>query len=649
MTRFSVVLLALASAGVASAQSRPDSVPPLLPTVSVTATRTDFVATAQPISTTTFDREALRVAGVTQVADIVRLMPGTSVLAGGSFGAQTALFMRGGESDYTQVLVDGVPINAPGGFFDFGQLTLDNVDRVEIVRGPASLLYGSDAVSGVIQIFTRRGETATRGTATIGGGNYGARRYDGNVSGTSAGVRWSLGAARHSSDGILAFNNAFKNDVVSAAASWDGARWSAGSSVRYTDHRYNFPTDGGGALRDANAYSTGTRVVASADVAFRVRPTLTLSARATQNVAEPRQRDRADGPADTVGFFGLISDATVTRQLVELRMAATILPRQVLTLAAERSRDTEQSTTVSLSEFGDFPSALDVERTNAALVAQLLGNLGVRTTYVVGVRHDDNSAFGTFTTMRAAGAIRVTEATSIRGSVGTAFKAPTFFENFATGFTVGNAALAPERTQSVELGLVQSLAGGRGSVGITAYTQRFRDVIQYTATVPEGAPNYANLAEARADGIELEARWRVLTTVQVHGSYTYQDTEVTDAGADEGPSATFVNGDRLLRRPTNLAVLGARWTHGGASVDVSATYTGERDDRDFASFPATPIIQPSFTRVDLAVVHPLPAVMFGLPLAAVGRAENLLNTYYEPTLGFRAPGRSLFVGVRIGN
>ena len=496
----------LLTATVGGAQTRRDSVAPLLPAVSVTATRTDLVATAQPISTTTFDRAALRSAGVTQVADLVRLMPGTSVLAGGSFGAQTALFMRGGESDYAQILVDGVPINAPGGFFDFGQLTLDTVDRVEIVR-----------------------------------------------------------------------------------------------------------------------------------------------ARATHNVAEPRIRDLADGPADTVGFFGFRSDAEVTRRLMELRAEAIVAPGHLLTVAAERATDREVNSSVSFSSFGDFPGALDAERTNDAVVAQLVGNVGLRSTYIVGVRRDENSAFGSFTTARAAGAVRVTPRTSLRGSIGTAFKAPTFFENFATGFTLGNPALAPERTQSVELGLVQDLADGRGSIGVTAFTQRFRDVIQYTATVPSGAPNFANLATARADGVELEGRWRVVGAVQVHGSYTYLDTEVTDAGANEGPSATFVNGDRLLRRPANLAVLGTRWARGRASVDLSATYTGERDDRDFTAFPATPVSQPAFTRVDLALAWPLLSAAGSIPLTGVARAENLLNAYYEPTLGFRAPGRSIFVGVRIGD
>src|SRR5690606_26463401 len=127
-------------------------------------------------------------------------------------------------------------------------------------------------------------------SATLGAGNFGARRYEGNASGALQSVRWSLGAARHATDGILAFNNGFTNDAVSATAAWDGSRWSIGSSLRYTDHLYRYPTDGGGVLADRNAYSTAQRLVASADVAFRVRPAFTLRARATHNEAEPKQR-----------------------------------------------------------------------------------------------------------------------------------------------------------------------------------------------------------------------------------------------------------------------------------------------------------------------------------------------------------------------
>ncbi len=634
------------SAGV-GAQARPDSVPPLLPVIAVTATRSDMTTTAQPITTTTFTAADLRASGVTQLADVLRLVPGAAILPGGSFGAQTGLFLRGGESDYALVLVDGVPLNTPGGSFDFGQLTIDNVERVEVTRGPSSILYGSDAVSGVVQIFTTRGAGAPQASATVGAGNFGTRRAQGTVAGGGESLRWSLGGARHQSDGILPFNNAFTNDVLSAAASWSRPQWSVGTTLRYTDHAYQYPTDGGGVLVDSNTVTTTQRLVAGLDARYQVRPSFALSARASRNRATPRVRDLADGPADTLGFFGYISDATVTRDLVEARADATLGSHE-LSVIVERGDDREVSSSVSLSEFGDFPGDFTAERRTVAVATQLLGNVGARTTYVIGGRQDDNSAFGIFRTGRAAVAHTLTRATSLRASVGNAFKAPTFFENFATGFTLGNTALRPERTTSVELGVSHVAHDGRATIGLTWFAQRFRDIIQYTATVPTGAPNYANLAKAQADGVELEARWRLAGTVLAHASYTWLDTEVTDAGADEGASATFVAGDRLLRRPSHLAVAGLRWTPAASTIDLTATRTGARDDRDFRAFPAEPVLQPAFTRVDLALAHPLPIGGDRAPVSLTARIENVFDTYYEAVANFRAPGRSTFVGLRVG-
>jgi vitamin B12 transporter len=647
-SRPAVALLALGLSSTAvAAQTRPDSTPPLLPAVSVTATRTDFVANAPLAATTVFSAADLRATGTVLVADLLRQVPGASFLPGGSFGAQSSLFLRGGETDYTLVLVDGVPLNTPGGYVDFGQLTVDNVERVEVLRGPASLLYGSDAVAGVVQIFTTQGGADTRASAVLGAGNFDARRLEGNASGALGAWRWSAGGARHTTAGILPFNSGFRNDVLSAAGGWTGARSSLGATLRYTDHRFRYPTDGGGQLADSNTVTTTKRLVAALDGAVAVTPALTLRARASRNVATPRISDLPDGPADTSGFFGYVSDATVTRDLIDLRAELT-RGGQRLTLAVERSEDQEDSRNVTLSSFGDFPGDFAAQRRNVGVTAQWLGNLGTRTALQLGARHDENSAFGGFTTGRLALAHQLTASTGLRASLGNAFKAPTFFENFATGFVTGDPALRPERSTTAELGLQQGLAGGRAMVAATVFVQRYRDIVQYAATVPEGAPNYANLAEARADGLELEGQWRLAAAWQLRGSYTWLDTEVLDAGADEGAAATFVDGDRLLRRPTHLAVAGLRWTPRWGSLDLSATRTGARDDRDFRTFPAEPVTLPAYTRVDLAVTHALPRGPWRTPLTLEARAENLLNAYFEGVANFRAPGRTLYAGLRIG-
>jgi len=163
--RFAAALAALAAPSVSHAQQTPIDTATLAPVV-VTATRTDVKPVAPLASTTVITGAELRAQGITTLGDALAGVPGVFAPQSGSYGAQTSLFLRGGESDYTEVLVDGVPVNDPGGAIDLANLTTDNIDRIEIVRGPTSVLYGSNAVTGVIQIFTREGSGPARVNAS---------------------------------------------------------------------------------------------------------------------------------------------------------------------------------------------------------------------------------------------------------------------------------------------------------------------------------------------------------------------------------------------------------------------------------------------------------------------------------------------------
>src|SRR5205085_3629826 len=189
-----IILVRLALATPAFGQ-RPDSLRDTarIAPVVVTATSTPLALNRVPASVTVLDGATLRAEGLTHVADALRQMPGMAVVQSGSYGAPTSLFTRGGQSNYTKVLVDGVPVNEPGGALDLGLLTLDDVERIEIVRGPTSVLYGSDAVAGVIQIFTRRGGVRPRGSLDARGGSYGTYDAEINAGLPIPGGRVSLG------------------------------------------------------------------------------------------------------------------------------------------------------------------------------------------------------------------------------------------------------------------------------------------------------------------------------------------------------------------------------------------------------------------------------------------------------------------------
>src|SRR5438874_6375699 len=186
-------------------QTRTDTVE--LNPVVVTATRIPTPARDLPVAVTVISGAQLRERDIRTVADALRTVPGADVVATNAYGSQTSLFLRGGESDYVKVLIDGVPQNAPGGAYDFANLTTDNVERIEVVRGPASVLYGSDAVTGVVQIFTRDGRGPAHGAVTVGGGTYATNAVDATASGGDDRVAYALGLSRFASDGIYRCKN----------------------------------------------------------------------------------------------------------------------------------------------------------------------------------------------------------------------------------------------------------------------------------------------------------------------------------------------------------------------------------------------------------------------------------------------------------
>lgn len=640
-----VALLALAAP--AAAQVGRDTLS--LPALVVTATRVPGGIKTQTSTVTVLDGERLRAEGITHLGDALRRVPGLAIVRQSSFGSQSSLFLRGGQANYVRLLVDGVPVNEPGGTLDLGRITLDDIERIEVVRGPASVLYGSEAVTGVIQLFTRSGEKngATRVNAELGGGSFDARTATLGASATSGGLAWALTGAHHASDGALAFNNAYRNDGLSASValpSDDDRRFDARLSARYHASVYEYPTESDGTVGDRNAERTEHRAQAAFDAGHKWSDRLETRVQLSLSELHPRTTDGPDDAADTLGFFGYIARATVTRRQADLRTTYQVRTGQRITIGAEFARDAERGSSVSLSEFGDFPDEFRAARENLAVYLQGLGDAG-RWSYTVGGRFDDNSAFGSFRTARAGLAYRVTDAVRFRASAGTAFKAPSFFENFASGFTVGNPALRPEQSQSAEFGIEATLAS-RVSLRATGFSQRFTDLVQYTGAPPAaGEPNYYNVAAANAGGVELEVAADVLG-VSVAAAHTWTDTRVVDAGFDTGASANFVAGGRLLRRPEHVTTLSlSRHFSEAGTVNVTAIRTGEREDRDFSSFPAGVVFLEPFTTIDVGGELRLPSAM--LPGASLQlRAENLADARYEQVFGFRTPGRTLYAGLK---
>jgi vitamin B12 transporter len=653
----SAALLATTVSCPATAQAQQDAFS--IQGLVVTASPTPRSAEAVASHVTVLEGAALRALGLTTAADALRDAAGVDVVRSGSFGAVTSVFMRGGESDYTLVMVDGVQVNQAGGGFDLASLSLDNVERIEIVRGPASALYGSDAVAGVIHVITRTGQGPTQGRASVETGSYreprgefvDGVRWSADLWGGGQAAGYSLSLSRDETDGLLDFNNRHLGTVLAGTARFaPDTRTRVDLSLRLSERRYHFPTDGSGGVVDVNAFTFSDEALGHLGVTRRLWDRLELEARLGLYESDGGTDDAQDGAADTLGFYGFTSLDHFRRASAEAR-AHLRLGGAVLTGGAELEQERQRSFSESLSEFGPSNGRSESERENRALFLHGTGEAG-GVAFNAGGRLEDNERFGIVATWQAGVTALVpgTGGVRVRAATGRALKEPTFFENFATGFALGNPDLDPETSLSWEVGLERSVLRDAATVRATYFSQSFRDLIQYTFAPPLPTdPNFFNVAAARSRGVELDVAVRV-ASVQAGAAWTWLDTEVTDAGFDSGPGATFVEGGALLRRPTHAGSLHAQapvGARGRAYTRVS--FVGARADRDFGTFPATAVELPRHALWALGGEWRLSTAGAGRPEASLSvRAENLLDRRYEEALGFSAPGRQLFVGLSVG-
>jgi len=645
MHRYLSVLASSLIVAAAPALAQQSSDTTVLRPVVVSATRVPIDRQSAPASVTVLPGDVLRARGIATVSEALASVPGLSVVQSGSFGATTALFARGGESDYVKVLVDGVPLNNPGGGFDFATLTTDNLDRIEVVRGPASVVHGSDAVSGVVQLFTRRGTGAPRGFADVRGGSFGTMDASAGVAGGTKSVGYSLGGSSRETDGIHDFKNGFRYQTWSGRLSLAPSFATFDLTARRTDATYHFPTDGSGFVVDSNAVRREHRSVLGLDAMRHLTSAIDLRVLGAATRVDGSSDNQPDSPGDSAGFYGR-DDARTERRSADVRADYRITGRTTVSVGAATERQQIRST--SESQFQRFPASsttFAAHRTTNAAYAQVIGAALDRLTYTVSGRVDDDATYGKFVTGRASLAATLTENASLRAAVGNAFKAPAFDETFSSSFTVGNPDLDPERTTSWELS-GEYRVSGRVAVSATYFDQRFRDLIQYVFgdESTEFRGTNANLGSASARGWELEARAPRVGAFDLAANLTLLRTRVTDAG--NGAFGTFVNGERLLRRPSHTAAFNADYRFKHASkVGAAVRLIGERDDRDFSNDLRVKLS--SYTLVDLSGELALSTLSAALsPVALTARVENVFDREYQSAFGFDAPGRRVLVGMR---
>ncbi len=601
---------------------------PLEYEVTVTATRTSIPVDKVGFSTHVVGRQEIEAQGARTIAQVLETVPGFSVARTGSFGGQTSVFVRGGESNFNLVLVDGVQINQPGGSMDFADLSTANVERIEIVRGPGSVLYGSEAVTSIIHIITTQGQGRPGGEVQVEGGSFNSYLSTGSVSGGTERVGYSLSGLYSDTSGFLPLNSDYHNSEVSAR--FDFQPWSSTdltATIRHRSSEQHFATDSSGAVVDPNDFRT------SDDTLYTVRFSQIVSPKYTSSIQYGfHRRDSSDftvfdGVTDFFDFEFLREDR---RTYLDWQNDFVVVGGHVLTSGLSYSR--EESITGS------------AHRRSLGVYFQDQMSLSSRLSLTTGLRFDDNDRFRDFVSANLSASFRLSSYARLRGSVGNGFRSPTFDEilGFPSFGIVGNPDLKPEQNVGMDGGI--DLRLGSAGMSATFFFNRFTDLIEFTFAVPPGSPNTLNIQAARSKGFEIEGYRELRPGLRLGGSYTLTETRVTDSGSSSG--GNFVQGDSLLRRPRHSGLAYASCSAGRLSARVDFKYKGERDDRQFfPDFSSARVALPGYLKVDFGLRFSLLHWGRDGDVAITLRGENLFDKKYEEIAGFDSPGRSVMGGV----
>ena len=636
------------------------AVAPIRETVVVTATRTEAPADHVGASVTAYTAEDLARRQTPLVADLLRASPGVVLNRAGGLGTVTSLFVRGGESNYNKVLLDGIPLNEPGGTFNFSNLTTTELERIEIVRGAQSALFGSDAMASVVQLFTRRADRSDRkphAAFSLEGGTYGTLRTDAGVSGASRELDYSFGVARIDTDN-RAPNNAFENTTLSANV---GVTLGHAATIRFIGRaeREHVGTPGQTAFGRPDLDAFFERHDGTGGIAFDQQVTATFRQRAAYSLAvsnyqstnlviDPPYTPQFDGRTAPFQFFDFAFDSRPhlrrhhASYQADWRLAAAgSTGDQLLTVLADW--DGERARLENRLAGTETRASRD----NVGVAVQHQASWP-RAFATVGVRVEHNDSFGTAAVPRGSIVVvarRSTGAvgeTKVKASAGLGIKEPTVLQSFSPSPSfLGNPDLEPERARGIDAGIEQRLAGDRAKIEVTWFDNRFRNLISTrTTSFNPFRSQYFNIGLTRARGAEVSAL--VAPTRAIHGraGYTLLASEVIDSTAPT--NVVFQPGQWLFRRPRHSGFAGVSVQQGRVAVDVNGLFVGRFVDSDFSSLVPAMVSNPGYRTWDARL-----AIQISRQLAGTLAIDNLTGEEFMESLGYPALGRAVRAGLRV--
>jgi outer membrane cobalamin receptor len=596
------------------------------------------------------------------VFEVLRGLPGVEVNQGGRHGGATSVFMRGGNSDYNLVMIDGIQVNLFGGDFDFASLAADGVDHVEVSRGPQSALYGSNAVAGAVDIVSERGEGPPHFSLLAEGGSFTTRRFATGGSGLTRGFSWAYNLSRLDSGGVV------PNDRYRNQSSYLSLGYSRTPKRQFTFHFFGNANDVGA----PGPYgSDPDHLFPGIDTVSRDKQNLFAyqASYSEQFTSRLKQVFSVSVSPDRSFFHSPFGDSFLQnlRVVANTHGEVTVSSKDLLVYGFEYNHEQVRDTFIADAKNTPFV----LPRASYAYFAENRWNPTSRLFLTTGLRVDDlrtdalpRDAFGSRPFLPANVVVKINPrvavayllrasntgswlgASRLHGSFGTGIRAPGGFD---LAFT-NNPKLKPEKSISFDAGIEQSLVNDRAVFDITYFYNRFKDQIVVLGGNLQNLSTFTsdNLANSRAQGVETSLRLRPFRSLELAAEYTWLDSGILALNGSTLVQTPFAVGQPLIRRPRSSAGYNITWRHKRLMVNTNAYIRGgvldvEPNDGTFACSLGLPCLfrNGGYVLENAGFSYELPR---GLEIH--GRLNNFLNQKYEEALGFPALHLNFMTGIR---
>lgn len=560
---------------------------------------------------------------------------GVDVVQSGGNGGNAAIFLRGGNSEHTLILLDGIELNNPATAnrsFNMANLTLENIERIEVIRGPQSTVYGSDAMGGVINLVSKKAKQGVHSRITSEAGSYNSFTQVGDLSYGSDRFDFSTGITRQDIGGISAADagdgNKEQDDYQNTSLS-NRMRFAptkdieATTTTRYTRSHTNLDNSGGAGGDDPNRWIKNNEFFTRGDVSVKLlEDSLTPSA----YISYARHTLDDTNAPDAASIESL--DSMYHGDIVTVGSRARWTPGEYFSavLGGETQGERADSYYRSDGAFGPYQDTFygREARTNSVYFESKL-SYNERAWVDTGVRHDNHSIFGGKTTFKVAPAVRVVEGTKLRGSVGTGFKAPSLVQLYSS---YGNRDLQAETVTGWDVGVDQDIVTDVLSSSVTFFRNSYDDLITFNPSTFI----LENIRNSHTQGFEVGTTLQATDELSMRLAYTYTDTEDEETG------------ESLLRRPRNKNSMTFVYAPAGNKFRAQLQWRlySSRFDNDFNAYPPERVSLAGYGTVDLAVSYRISE-----SVELISRLDNMFDQEYQEVLGFGTMGAAAYAGVKV--